>query len=264
MMPPMAAPPLRIAFLHLAPAPGDLAGNRRLIEIAIVQAAQAGAAWILTPELAVCGYSFADRIGTDWIVPQPDEWMTQMNRLAARLRITVFLSVPEQDQRTKRLHNSLFVITPDGRLSGGHRKINSLRVGSESWSTPGTEAIPVAAAPLDKVGLLICADAYSPGIADSLRKQGARMLVSAAAWAPGFHGPNGEWERCTRDTGLPLFVCNRTGPDLTLDFTKAESVVVKDGVRLLSMSAARSAVFLIEWDLIRQNLAVPTYQRIAL
>lgn len=264
MMPPMAAPPLRIAFLHLAPAPGDLAGNRRLIEIAIVQAAQAGAAWILTPELAVCGYSFADRIGTDWIVPQPDEWMTQMNRLAARLRITVFLSVPEQDQRTKRLHNSLFVITPDGRLSGGHRKINSLRVGSESWSTPGTEAIPVAAAPLDKVGLLICADAYSPGIADSLRKQGARMLVSAAAWAPGFHGPNGEWERCTRDTGLPLFVCNRTGPDLTLDFTKAESVVVKDGVRLLSMSAARSAVFLIEWDLIRQNLAAPAYQRIAL
>lgn len=260
----MATPTLRIAFLHLAPVPGDLAGNRRLIETAIVQAAQAGAAWILTPELAVCGYSFADRIGTDWIAPQPDEWMIQMGRLAARLRITLFLSQPEQDLRTKQLHNSLFVIAPDGRLSGAHRKINSLRVGSESWSTPGTEATPVAAAPLDKVGLLICADAYSPGIAGSLRRQGARMLVSAAAWAPGFHGPNGEWERCTRDTGLPLFVCNRTGPDLTLDFTKAESVVAKDGERRLSMSAARSTIFLIEWDLLRQDLAAPSYQRIEL
>lgn len=264
MMPPMAASSLRIAFLHLAPTPGDLAGNRRLIDTAIMQAAQAGANWILTPELAVCGYSFVDRIGTDWIAPQPDEWMTQMGRLASRLRITLFLAVPEQDLRTKQLHNSLFVITPDGRLSGAHRKINSLRVGSEAWSTPGTEAIPIPAAPLDKVGLLICADAYSPGIADSLRRQGARMLVSAAAWAPGFHGPNGEWERCTRDTGLPLFVCNRTGPDLTMDFTKAESVVVKDGERRLAMSAARSTIFLIEWDLLRQDLAAPSYQRIEL
>ncbi len=190
--------------------------------------------------------------------------MTQMSRLASRLHITLFLSLPEQDVRTKQLHNSLFVIAPDGRLSGAHRKINSLRVGSESWSTPGTDATPVTAAPLDHVGFLICADAYSPGIADSLRRQGARMLVSAAAWAPGFHGPNGEWERCTRDTGLPLFVCNRTGPDLTMDFTKAESVVAKDGERRLSMSAARSTIFLIEWDLLRQDLAAPSYQRIEL
>ena len=93
MMPPMAVPDLRIAFLHLAPVPGDLVGNRRLIETGIRQAAQAGANWILTPELAVCGYSFVDRIGTDWIVPQPDEWMTQRGRLAARLRITFFLSL---------------------------------------------------------------------------------------------------------------------------------------------------------------------------
>ena len=90
------------------------------------------------------------------------------------------------------------------------------------------------------------------------------MLVSAAAWAPGFHGPSGEWERCTCDTGLPLFVCNRTGPDLTMDFTKAESVVAKDGERRLSMSAAGSTIFLIDWDLIRGDLASPSYQRIEL
>lgn len=260
----MATTGLRVAFLHLAPVPGDLAGNRRMIETAVTQAAHAGAAWILTPELAVCGYSFADRIGTGWIAPQPDEWTAHMSRLASRLRITLFLSQPEQDPATRELHNSLFVITPNGLLAGSHRKINALRVGSESWSMPGTGAIPVAATPLDRVGLLICADAYSPGIAESLRRQGARLLVSAAAWAPGFHGPDGEWERCTRDTGLPLFVCNRTGPDLTMDFTKAESVVAKDGARRLSMSATRSTIFLIDWDLLRQDLAVPSYQRIEL
>ena len=124
----MATTSLRVAFLHLAPVPGDLAGNRRMIETAVTRAAQAGAAWILTPELVVCGYSFVDRIGTGWISPQPDEWMAQMGRLVTRLHMTLFLSHPEQDQRTKQLHNSLFVITPTGPLGGAHRKINSQRV----------------------------------------------------------------------------------------------------------------------------------------
>jgi hypothetical protein len=42
---------LRIALLHLAPRPGDLAYNRRLVETAVTTAAGLGAAWILTPEL---------------------------------------------------------------------------------------------------------------------------------------------------------------------------------------------------------------------
>jgi len=111
------------------------------------------------------------------------------------------------------------------------------------------------------VGVLICADAYSPGIARSLKAQGAQLLVSSAAWAPGFHGPNGEWEQCTRDTGLALLVCNRTGPDRTLSFTDAESVIVKDGQRLLSFQAERSAVVTIDWHLETYNLVTQQYQR---
>lgn len=256
--------PLRIAFLHLAPVPGDVTGNRRLIERAIVTAAEQGASWVLTPELVVCGYSFSERIGTDWILPQPDHWMKQIGRLAARRRVTLFLSHPERNPRTGTLHNSLFVLTGEGALAGLHRKIHTLRVGPESWSTPGTATMPIPVSPLDRVGLLICADAFSPAIAARLQQQGAHLLVSAAAWAPGHHGPNGEWERCTKETGLPLLVCNRTGPDLTMDFTKAESVVAQDGVRLLSLSAVRSTIFLIEWDLRRQTLASPSYERIEL
>jgi predicted amidohydrolase len=112
--------------------------------------------------------------------------------------------------------------------------------------------------------MLICADAFTSDIARNLRAQGAQLLVSSAAWAPGHHGPNGEWERCTSDTGLPLIVCNRTGPDRTLDFTKAETVVATDGRRLLSLSSARSAVFAIEWDLEKQTLATQDYQTVYL
>src|SRR5262245_8914185 len=253
---------LRIALLHLAPIPGDLARNRQLVETAVASAARIGSKWIITPELIVTGYSFADSIGTEWILPQPDSWMTHMSRLAARLRVTLFLSSPEQDRKSRKLHNSLFAIATDGTILGTHRKINTLRVGSEAWSTPGTQAVAIPVPPFRRVGMLICADAYTSEIAHSLRNQGAQLLVSSAAWVPGLHGPNGEWEQCTRDTGLPLLVCNRTGLDKTLDFRQAESVVAKDGQRLLSLSSARSAVFAIEWDLQTQTLATTEYKTV--
>jgi 5-aminopentanamidase len=255
---------LRIALLHLAPRPGELADNRRLLKRALITAAERQAAWILTPELSISGYTFADEIGTEWIMPQPDPWVKDICRLTARLSVTVFLSVPERDPLTQKLYNSVCVIAPDGTLIGCHRKINTLRVGSEAWSSPGEHVVPFPIAPFDRVGILICADAFSPGISQSLKAQGAQLLVSSAAWAPGLHGPNGEWEQRTVDTGLPLLVCNRTGPDRTLDFAGAQSVVVKDGRRLLSMSSERSTIFLIDWDLTTHNLATQQYRQIDL
>ncbi len=255
---------LRIALLHLAPIPGDLTRNRRLVEKAVTAAARLGATWVITPELIVTGYTFADSIGTKWIEPQPDSWMTRISRLAAQLRVTLFLSCPEQDRKSLKLYNSLFAIMANGTITGAHRKINTLRVGSEAWSTPGTQAVAIPVPPFTRVGMLICADAYTPEISKSLQNQGAQLLVSASAWAPGLHGPNGEWERCTLDTGLPLIVCNRTGPDKTLDFHQAESVVAKDGKRLLSLSSARSAIFVIEWDVKTQTLATEDYQTLFL
>ena len=244
---------LRIALLHLAAVPGDLETNRRMVQAAVTSAAGLNAKWVLTPELCITGYDFADQIGTDWILHQPDAWMAGFCRVVRQLRVTVFLSHPERDRRTQKLYNSLFVIAPDGTIAGTHRKVHVLRVGAESWSSPGDAAAPIVVPPAT-VGILICADAFSPKMAQHLKAGGARVLLSAAAWPPGLHGPNGEWERCTRETGLPLFVCNRTGPDRTLNFTDAESVVVKDGRKLVSFRSERSAMLLIDWDLATQTL----------
>ena len=253
-MGPLDVTPISVALLHLAPVPGDLAHNRRLVETAVVKAAELGATWIVTPELCVCGYAFAERIGTDWILPQPDPWMQAFCQRTAQLGVTVFLSHPERDAESAKLHNSVFVISAKGKILGRHRKINTLRVGSEAWSSPGEPAGPIDIAPWGKVGILICADAYSPGNARSLQAQGAQLLISAAAWGPGLHGPNGEWEERTRETGLPLLVCNRTGLDATLDFRLATSAVFSDGQRLLSFQSPHSAIWMIEWDWQAQNV----------
>jgi N-carbamoylputrescine amidase len=176
----------------------------------------------------------------------------------------VFLAHPERDALTGKLHNSVFVITPTGAIAGKHRKVNTLRVGSEAWSSPGEQVSPVPAPPFDRVGILICADAYSGEIARNLKAQGAQLLVSAAAWAPGFHGPEGEWEQRSLETGLPLLVCNRTGTDRTLDFSGAESVVVNGGERLLSFSSERSTILLFDWDPENQNSTTREFQKISI
>ena len=254
---------IRIAFLHLAPCVRDLQANRRLIDRAVTTAATAGATWILTPELCVCGYDFTDDLGTAWIVPPLDPWMASLCQRAAHFGVTVFLSHPERDAQSGKCYNTLFVIGTEGRIIGKHRKIRTLS-GAEGWSSPGEAATPIAVPPVGQVGLLICADAYTPTIATTLKAQGAQMLVSAAAWGPGLHGPNGEWERCSRETGLPLLVCNRTGIDRTLRFTAAESLVVHNGQRLCAFTSERSAMFLITWDLETQTCLTAEHQRVEL
>ncbi len=234
----------KIALLHLETVPGAIDRNRYLIVEAIKHAAAIDAQWIVTPELAVCGLQFAHVVGSDWIQPQPDPWMQQVCRLVKTLKRTVFLGCPEREGR--RCYNSVFVIGPTGEIVGQHRKLNVVS-DSLSWSNPGDRVAPIECDGI-KVGVLICSDAYTSNIARALKFEGAEMLVSPASWGPGIHGPNGEWEQRSHETGLPVIVCNRTGAERTLDFWKAPSLIAKNGDRLLSHTSDRSAVLTFDWD----------------
>jgi predicted amidohydrolase len=234
----------KISLLHLETVPGAVKRNRQVIVEAVKHAAATGAEWIVTPELAVCGLQFAHIVGTDWIEPQPDTWMQQVCMLNKKLQRTLFLGCPERDGH--RLYNTVFVIGPNGEIIGKHRKIN-VASDSLSWSSPGDVVAPIECDGV-KVGVLVCSDVYTSNLARALRFEGAQMLVSPASWGPGIHGPNGEWEQRTHETGLPLIVCNRTGAEKTLDFWKAPSLIVKDGVRLLTHTSKRSAVLTFNWD----------------
>jgi predicted amidohydrolase len=97
-----------------------------------------------------------------------------------------------------------------------------------------------------------------------LQEQGAQPPVSPAAWGPWPHGPGDACEQRTRETGLPLLVCNRTGTDHTRNFTEAESVVIKDGTRLLAFHAPHSTLILVDWDLQAQELVGQRFLRMNL
>ena len=247
-------------MLHLSPVLNDIEHNRSLLETAVKVAGREGARWAITPELCVPGYLFMQGIGTDWILPQPDEWMQNFCRLVQEQELTVFLSHPERDPETDKLYNTVFVINPNGEIIGKHRKINALH-GAEAWSSRGWQIDPVEADGT-KVGILVCGDSYRNEVAQEQTDKGAKMLVSPAAWGPGGCGPDGEWEQRTVDTGLPIMVCNRSGWEgVELDYRQAESVVAQNGRRLLTESCDRSVVLSFDWDMDTMTLLSQEFSR---
>jgi len=254
---------IRIALLHLAPTTSKVAQNRALVKRATQMAAESGADWVVTPELCIPGYMFMKQIGTDWILPQPDAWMKDYCQMVGRLGLTVFLSHPERDPKTDKLYNTAFVINADGNIVGKHSKIKALR-GAEGWSTAGAEIEPVECDGV-KVGILVCADAYKNEVAGELKDKGAQLYVSPVSWGPGQCAPDGEWEQRSLDNDLPIIVCNRSGQeDEELDYRKAESVVAKDGRRLLEATSDKSVILSFDWDLAEMTCLSSEFDRIYL
>jgi N-carbamoylputrescine amidase len=235
---------IRISLLHLALAPGLLKINFSAVEHGISIAAERGADLVVTPELCISGYQFTDRIGTDWIDSHPDRWTAGVCDLARLHRIVIIMGHVECD--AGRLYNSAFLIDRDGSIIGHHRKINAP---AEPWASVGEQAVPTLWNGIS-IGMLICSDAYPKRIAEQLRSAGAQLLISPCAWGPGLHGPEGEWESRSAENGMPLIVCNRTGRETTLSFSKAESLVIKNGKRLLAHSSETSAVLMFDWDMV--------------
>ena len=251
---------VRIAFLHVAPIACDVTHNRKLIESALDAAVEQGADWIITPELCISGYVFHEQIGTDWILVQPDEWMLGFCSKIREYGVTVFLSHPERDIKTNNLYNTVFVIDPTGVVIGKHSKIKALR-GAEAWSTAGDTIEPINCGGV-MVGVLVCADSYKNEVAQVLKDKGAELLVSPSSWGPGRCGPDGEWERRTIDTGLPIMVCNRSGyEEEELDYRTAESVVAQGGERLMSAYSERSVVLSFDWDITNMSLLSKDFER---
>lgn len=225
---------LRISLLHLALKPGELASNYAIVERGIRAAAATRGDWIVTPELCISGYQFVEVIGTDWISEQPDEWTMRVCGLARSLRRSICFAHADRSGPDK-IYNAVFLIDADGEIVGHHRKINTH---AESWASPGDLMQPASCHGI-KVGVLICANAYTAAIAQTLRSKGAQLLVSSAAWAPGLNGPEGEWEDRTVETRLPLIVCNRTGTEGTLTFNSAAKVSSKVG-RVMPVKAGNA------------------------
>lgn len=247
-------PPIIVALLHLAPRPGEIARNKRMVERAVLRASAMGARFIVASELAISGYGFRDVIGTDWIRRDQEALFGWASGLARQASTFLLLGTPEAAPADGELFNSLVLFSSEGRRLGHHRKVNALRVGSESWSKPGDRATVVAVDGIGRLGLFVCADMYSRRLVEETIAQDVDLLISSAAWAPGEHGPNGQWEWASQAAGRPVLVCNRTGVDV-LDFSGAQSIVAVGGSIVHDHASLEPAIVLVDWTLQAHELA---------
>ena len=235
-----------ISLLHLAFLHDDIAGNVAHIENVLALALESNPDLIVMPELAVSGYEFRNEMGTDWIGERVPEIVGRFCEWAQRNGVALILSSPIYDQKAALFYNGAIFIDEQGRIVGQHHKVSVLP-GSEGWST-GAKSVQTVGWNGRSLGLLICADAYPPGIAAALAEQGAEVLISPAAWGPGMHEPNGEWEQRTQETGLTMIVCNRTGKENKMNFNGSTSAVVVNGERVVTYSDESEAILTVEVD----------------
>jgi predicted amidohydrolase len=238
--------PIRIALLHFAPCYDNIQSNVALLETLFLKAVELQPDLILTPELAVSGYEFYKILGREWIKEDGKKVIEKFSHLARKNKVALVLGSPIYDAKSDKYYNAAIFINEQGQVIGEHHKILVLP-GAEAWSSPGVEIKPVEWRG-HKIGLLICADAYKESIAEKLAQQGAEVLISLAAWAPGEHGPSGEWEQRSKDTGLCVLVCNRTGKGALVNFDGSSSVVVAGGRKVVEYAEKQPAILTIDVD----------------
>ncbi len=231
---------VRISMLHCAPGFDDIEHNVHMLEELVREASRFMPDLIVTPELALSGYGFAQAMGTAWIEKRMPHILERFGRLASEVGSALVLGCPRLDIHSGRLYNTAILYDERGTIRGFQDKLSVLP-GSEGWASPGKGIGPVAWRD-SRIGLLICADAYAGEMSATLAEQGADVLISPAAWAPGMHEPDGEWEQRSGETGLSVLVCNRTGADRTMNFDGSASVVACDGARVLVYAGKRPAI----------------------
>ncbi|HWR38615.1 MAG TPA: carbon-nitrogen hydrolase family protein [Patescibacteria group bacterium] len=246
---------MRVALLHLDVSGGPEERNLTQLQYGLNLAAQAGADWVITPETAVQGYFFTQKDRPFQIPVQPSPVLQPIREAAAAYQLTLFLGCAEQDETTGNYYNSCLVIGSGGEVIGRHRKLRSPG-GAEAWATQGRDVTPVACAQM-KAGILVCADAYFAENAKTLKQKEAEVIIVPAAWPPGHCGgpPEHAWERCSRESGLPVWVCNQTGNQERMDLSQAQSAVLVDGTMELAYSGLQPAALLFDWDTEKKQLS---------
>ena len=246
---------MRVALLHLELSGGPEERNLAVLRSSISQAADAGAKWIVTPETALQGYFFTQKDRPFQITVQPSPEMEPIRQLALQFGLTIFLGCAERDAVTDLCYNSCLVIGENGKVIGRHRKVRSHGTGTEAYAALGEQVEPIDCGAM-RAGVLVCADAYFEEYAVQLKEKKARVVVVPAAWPPGHCGgpPEVAWERCSRVSGLPVWVCNQTGNTEKMDMSQAQSAVVVNGKVQLAHSGLAPAVVLFDWDTESQQL----------
>jgi NAD+ synthetase len=238
---------IKIALAQMNPLLGDLAGNAAQIVSLAQQAAQTGAALMLTPELALCGYPPED------LALRPDfygENARVLADLAVRLppELAVVIGHPLNEDG---LFFNAASLLRGGRIECVYRKqkLPNHSVFDELRTfVAGSDACVFDCAGV-RFGINICADIWEAGTATQAVGAGAQLLLVLNA-SPFHIGKQAERLEVARErvaeSGLPLVYANMTGGQDELVFDGASFALDASGTLSAQFPAFTEGLYFVE------------------
>ena len=159
----------------------------------VQQAADMGAAVVLTPEVTNC--VSLDRAHQRNVLRHEadDPTLAALRDVAAARGIHLLIGslALKTDDADGRFANRSFLIGPDGGVIARYDKIHMFDVEIDSRETfressgyrPGTQAV-LAHTPFASIGMAVCYDMRFPRLADALVTAGAQVLTFPSAFSP--------------------------------------------------------------------------------
>jgi len=239
---------MQIAIAQLNQVLGDLAGNSAAILAALGEAERAGARFVVTPELSLCGYPPED------LVLRPaflDACARELKALAGGVGKTpVAVGFPELDGGVR--YNALALLA-EGCVKAIYRKqmLPNYRVfDEERYFEPGSAPCVVDIDGI-RVGFIICEDVWFAAPARQAKEAGAQVIVVPNG-SP-YHTRQQEARReqvgaRARETGLPFVYANRVGGQDELVFDGASFVMSAQGEIVQQLPAWHETLALATLD----------------
>ena len=240
---------MKIALAQFNATVGDLDGNAaRLLELAR-QAAATGAALMLAPELALCGYPPEDiALRPDFYGENARVLQTLATQLPAGLALVLGHPLAEGENR----YNAASLLR-DGQILATYRKQklpNHTVFDEVRTFTPGERAMVFEQGGV-RFGVNICADIWESGPATQARAAGAEVLLVLNA-SPFHMDKQLERHEVARqrvgECGLPLIYANLVGGQDELVFDGASFALDRNGTLAAQFPAFEEGLYWVELE----------------
>lgn len=235
----------RVCGVQTDPKLGRVEENTEEACLQIREAAAEGAELVVLPEAALTGYVFDSAEEALEAAVRVDGPETE--RLAAACAETGAWAVCGAIVREgDGLSNVALVVGPEG-LAGVYRKVHTLCLGVDRFTTPGEGEFPVFDLPMGRIGVNICYDGSFPESGRVLRLRGAQLVLLPTNW------PDQSLKRelvqvRAYENHVNYFAVNRVGTERGTRFDGGSAAADPRG-RLLAAAGAGPERLHVEFDL---------------
>ena len=173
-------PGLKVAMCQIPAEDGDLKGNMKLAEDAILTSLKHKPDLICLPEAVDWGWLWQD--ARKDALPIPGPYTDMLTRLAKEHKVWISAGCLEKDG--DKTYNSAVIINRDGEIVLKHRKIKTLPAITKHLYDQGKiEDIKVIDTEFGRIGMTICADNFTSKIPQKVGDLGAWLLITPHGFA---------------------------------------------------------------------------------